>query len=172
MSSFRRGETRRRECAQQRQLVGGRGARRAHGGHDPASRGVQLFVRGAAGAQRELLDAVAEKARVRVAIHQPRECAQSASVELLDLAGERRQVAHAADRLDRTAGAENVRVLQHVDLAERGSAQWRLGAGRRRQLSEVADEQAPGVARRAHSSLEGGIGASRPCASAAAAASG
>ena len=159
-------------CAQRDQLVAGRGARRANGGHDPAARGVQLLVRGAPRAQRELLDAVAEKARVRVAVDEPGDRAESASVELLDVAVERRQVAHAADRLDRAAGTEDVRVRQHVDLAERGSAQWGLGAGRRRELREVADEQAAGVARGAHSSLAGGIGASRPCASAAAAASG
>ena len=102
---------------------------------------MQLLVARAAGAQRELLDAVAAERRVRVAVDEPRDRAQPAPVDLDDVAVERRQVAHAPHRLDRVAGAEDVRVLEHLDVAERGAAQRRLTAGRRRQLRQVADEQ-------------------------------
>src|SRR4051812_19240336 len=60
-------------------------ARRANGGQDPATRRVQLLVARATGAQRELLDAVAEKGRVGVAVDQARDRAEARAVELLDL---------------------------------------------------------------------------------------
>ena len=78
---------------------------------------------------------------MRVAVDEARDRAEAAAVDLDDVAVERRQVAHAPDRLDRLAAAEDVRVLEHVDLAERGPAQRRVAPGRRRELREVADEQ-------------------------------
>ena len=88
---------------------------------------MQLLVARAAGAQRELVDAVAAERRVRVAVDEPRDRAEPAAVDLVDVAVERRQVAHPPHRLDRVAVAEDVRVLEHLDLAERGP---RSGASR------------------------------------------
>ena len=66
--------------------------------------------------------------------------AQAAAVELLDVAVERAEVAHPPGRLDPAVLAEDVRVLDHVDLAERGAAKrrvavppaWRAARGRGR----------------------------------------
>src|SRR5207253_2743184 len=63
------------------ELVRGGSTRSTDGGHDPAAAGVQLLVRRAAGAQRELLHAIAGEARVRVAVDEPRDRAQSTAVE-------------------------------------------------------------------------------------------
>ena len=108
---------------------------------------MELLVRRAARAQRELLDAVACEARVRVTVDEPGDRAEPASVELVDLAVETRQVTHAADGLDRRARTEDVRVLEHLNLAERASAQRRGDAGGSRELCEIADEQAALAAR-------------------------
>jgi phage repressor protein C with HTH and peptisase S24 domain len=102
---------------------------------------VQLLVRRAGGTQRELLDAVAAEARMRVAVDEARQRAEPAAVELLEVAVGRREVAHAADRGDATVLAENVRVLEHRELAERPPPERRLVAGRRDQLGQVADEE-------------------------------
>ena len=101
---------------------------RPDGREDAAARRVQLLVARAARAQRELLDAVAAEGRVRVAVDEARDRAEPAAVELLDVAVERRQLAHRAHRLDRPAVAEDVRVLDRVDL--RASARPRSGASR------------------------------------------
>ena len=114
---------------------------RADGREDAAAAGVQLFVARAAGAQRELIDAVAAERRMRVAVDEARDRAQPAAVDLDDVAVEPRQVPHAPHGLDRVAGAEHVRVLEHLDFAECGPPQRRLAARRRRELREVADEQ-------------------------------
>ena len=76
-------------------------ARRADGREDAAARGVQLLVARAGGAKRELLDPVAAQRRMRVTVDEARDRAEAATVELLDVAVERRQVAHPPDRLDR-----------------------------------------------------------------------
>ena len=124
-----------------RQAVLARGARRAHRREDAAALRVELLVARARRAERELLDTVAAERRVRVAVDEPGNRAQTASVELAYVAVERRQVAHATNSLDRVAGAEYVRVLEHVDVAERGSAQRCLAPRGRRELREIADEQ-------------------------------
>ncbi len=129
---------------------------------------MQLLVARARSAERELLDTVAAERRVRVAVDEPGNRAQSASVELLHVAVERRQVAHATDGLDRAARAEHVRVLEHVDVAERRSAQRCLASRGRRELSEIADEQPRG---HAHASC-GADGIRSPPRSAASTASG
>ena len=103
------------------ELFGAGCTRRADGGHDSASRRVQLLVGRAGRAERELLHAVAGKAGVRVAVDEPGDRAEPAPVDLVHLAVELRKVAHAADGLDRSAGAEDVRVFDHVDLGELAS---------------------------------------------------
>ena len=109
---------------------------------------------------------------MRVTVDEPGDRAETTSVELVDVAVETRQVTHAADGLDRLARTEDVRILQHVHLAERAAAQRRCGAGGSHELREVADEQAALAARGPHSRSCGGIGSSSPCDSAAASASG
>src|SRR5207248_10387901 len=66
------------------------GTRCPHRRQDPAAGRVQLLVRGARGAKRELLDAVAREARVRVAIDEAGDRAEAAPVDLLEVALERR----------------------------------------------------------------------------------
>ena len=51
------------------------------------------------------------------------------------------KIAHRADRLDLPVAAEHERVLDHPHVAERGAAE-RAAASRRRDLREVADQQA------------------------------
>ncbi len=142
-------------------LAGGAGGR--HRREDPASRCVQLLVRRARGAKRELLDPVARKARVRVAIDEAGDRAASPPVDFDDVAVDRLEIAHASDRHDLRALAEDERVLDDRDLAEKCSAQRRCVAGRRHELTDVADEQA------AHA--PGSIGRSSSCSRAAAIAS-
>ena len=108
---------------------------------DAAAGGMKLLVARPAGAERELVRAVAAERGMRVAVDKARDRAQPAAVELRDVTVERRHVAHPPDGLDRVAGAENERVLEHLDLAERRSAQRSIGSGGRRQLREVAQEQ-------------------------------
>ena len=133
---------------------------------------MQLLVGRAGRAQRELLHAVAGKAGVRVAVDEPGDRAEPASVDLVHLAVETRKVAHAADALDRSARAEDVRVFDHVDLGELASPQRGSRPCRCRELFQIADEQAAPAARGIHPRSAGGIGASSPCDSAAAIASG
>ena len=150
-------------------LAGGAG--RADGREDAAAGGVQLLVARAGRAERELLDAVAPEARVRVAVDEPGDRAEAAPVELDDVAVERGRSRHPADGDDRVAVAEDVRVVEPLDVAERAPRSGAPRAGRRRQLLEVADEQARRRAARAHSRPAAGIGGSRPCSAAAATAS-
>ena len=139
------------------------GARGRHRREDPASCRVQLLVRRAGGTERELLDPVAGKARVRVAVDEARDRAAPPPVDLLHVAVDRLEVAHAPDRHDLRPLAEDERVLDDRDLAEECSAQRRCVAGRRHELPDVADEQA------AHA--PGSIGRSSSCSRAAAIAS-
>ena len=106
------------------QVVGTAGARRPHRREDPPARGVQLLVARAAGSQRELLDAVAEKARVRVAVDEPGDRAQSAAVELLDVAveGEPRELVHRSGHGDPPPLAEDECLFDDLDFAERSAA--------------------------------------------------
>ncbi len=60
-------------------------ARRADRREDPAAGRVELLVRRPAGAERELLHAIAGEARMRVAVDEPGDGGHSAPVELLDL---------------------------------------------------------------------------------------
>ncbi len=143
------------------------GTRGAHGREDPAAASVQLLVARPCSAERELLDSVAAERRMRVTVDEAGDRAAAGRVELVHLAVERRQVAHPSHRLDRLAPAEDVGVLDHLDLAERSAAQRRRATRGRRELREVADEQT----RLAHASA-GAAGIQRPPASAASIASG
>ena len=141
------------------------------GREDAPSRRVQLLVARTDRAELELLDAVPGKTRMRVAVDEPRQSAQTGAVELLDLAVERTQVSHPADGRDLTPLAEEVRVIDDLDLAERVSSQRHVAPGGAHDLREVADEQPLRLAGRAHSAPRGGIGGSSPCWAAASAAS-
>ncbi len=66
---------------------------------------------------------------------------QASPVELLDLSVEPAQVPHAPDALDAAADTEDVRILEHVQLAERRTAEWRGRARRCRELAKVAHEE-------------------------------
>ena len=113
-----------------------------HRREDPAAARVQLFVRRPRCTARELVDAVAAPPRMRVAVDEARDRAQAAAVELVDVARERPEVAHATKGLDLAAAAEDVRVLVHEYVAEVATANGRRRARRRRgELREVADEQ-------------------------------
>ena len=153
-------------CAQA--VLAGR-PRRADGREDAAAGGVQLLVARAAGAERELVHAVAAERGVRVAVDEARDRAQAAAVELDDVAVERRQVAHPPDRLDRVAGAEDERVLEHLDLAERRAAERRIGSAR---ASRAARGRGRAAARGRVTRRPGAGGIRRPPSSAAAIASG
>src|SRR5262245_13708866 len=72
------------------------GARRADGRENPAAGRVQLLVARSARAQRELLDAVAQKARVRVTVDETRNRTESRSIDLLELAHDRAELGHRA----------------------------------------------------------------------------
>ncbi len=101
---------------------------------------MELLVARARGSQCELLDAVAGEARVRVAVDESRDRGQPAPVDLLDVAGERSQLAHLADRDDASVLAEDVGALDHVEEPERLATKGRGAAGRRGDLREVADQ--------------------------------
>ena len=96
---------------------------RSDGREDAEACRVQLLVARAGRAARELLDAVAAEGRVRVAVDEARNGAQTAAVELLDVAVECRQLRHRAHRCDRRAVAEHVRALDELSLAQSGSTQ-------------------------------------------------
>jgi hypothetical protein len=100
---------------------------------------VQLLVRRARGAQRELLDTVAGEARVRVAVDEPRDRTEAAAVQLVDVTVERRQIPHAAYGRDATLLTEHERVLEQDRLAQGSPSQRRRRARRRGELLQVAD---------------------------------
>ena len=139
-----------------------RGSSRLDGRQDSASGGVQLLVARSTGAKLELTDAIPCEAHVRVAVDEPRDRAETAAVELLDVAVERAEVPHATDLGDARAVAEDERVLEDVDLAEGGPTQRRGRARGADDLREVAQQQPRRLAVRAHSVPAGGIGGTSP----------
>src|SRR5438094_6054512 len=149
---------------------------RPHGRENAPAGRVELLVGGAGGPQLELVDAVAGKAGVRVAVDQPREGAQTTTVELLELPvgfpKARIKLAHRAAGSDSSVLAEDVRVAHDLDGPERFAAKRGPTVGGRRELCEVADEQAPPARPVAHSADWGCIGGSIPCSAANAIASG
>ncbi len=104
---------------------------------------MELLVRGTARAERELVDAIAREARVRVAVDEARDRRQPATVDLLDVVVERSEVAHPTDCLDPPAFAEHVGVVGHGDVAQCRAAERGIGSGRAGDLREVADEEPP-----------------------------
>ena len=57
-----------------------------------------------------------------VAVDEPRERAQPAPVELLDVPPERTEIGHPPHLDDAAALAQDVRVLEHIDPSEIGTA--------------------------------------------------
>src|SRR5690349_2663297 len=141
-------------------------AGRLDGREDAAACSVQLLVARSAGAQVELGYAIAAEARVCVAVHEPRDRTEAATVELLDsgcVAAEPRvEAAHRPGRDDPSVLAQDISIVDDLQVAERTASERRLAPGRRRQLCEVANEQAGRGAVVAHAPGSGGIGASSP----------
>ena len=84
---------------------------------------MQLLVARAGCAPRELLDAVAAKGRMRVTVDEAGDGAETATVELLDVPVERRQLRHRAHCRDHPAVAEHVCALDELPLAQARSTQ-------------------------------------------------
>jgi len=103
---------------------------------------VQLLVGRAACPERELLHAVAAERRVRVAVDEPGDRTQAAAVDLLDIACGDRKLAHGADRLDRRPCAQHVGVLDHLDRVEIAATRRDRPRHGRRDLREIAHEEA------------------------------
>ena len=101
---------------------------------------MQLLVRRTPRPERELLDAVAAERDMSVAVHESGDRARAATVHLNDVAGEARKIPHPPDRCDAAVLAEDVRVLDDVDVAERLSVQRRGRPRGRRDLREIANE--------------------------------
>ena len=120
-----------------------RRTRRPDRGQDPASGRMQLLVGGAARTKLELLGPGAREDRVRVAVDEPGDGSAAAPVQLLDVAVERIEVAHAADSGDPPVLAEDERVLDDVDGPHcLPPADRRLRPCRGDGLREVADRAA------------------------------
>src|SRR6266566_1390682 len=143
-----------------------RGPGRPHGRENAPARRVKLLVGRAGGSQLELVDTIAGKAGVRVAVDQPRYRAETATVELLELPKGalklRAELAHRAERGDSPVLAQNVCVADDLDGREGITPKRRLVAARRRELREVADKQAPPACAVTHSADWGCIGGSKP----------
>ena len=133
-------QSRWRATARVRPFRSGR-ARRRDGREDPAAGGVELLVARAGGAERELVHAISAERRMGVAVDEPWDRAEAAGVELLDLALEGAERVHPSDRLDLGAVAEDVRVVDPVEIGERTAAQRSAAAGRARDLGEIADQE-------------------------------
>src|SRR5207237_7874047 len=92
--------------------------------------------------------------------------AKAPAVDLDELAFWLLEVAHRAKRNDTSLLAEDVGIVDYLDVAHGLTAQRCLPARMRGNLSEIADEQAgrvaAGPARRRHQPPYGGIGCSRP----------
>jgi hypothetical protein len=78
-----------------------------------------------------------------VTVDEPGDGSEPAAVQFLEITGNTWQLSHAAERRDAAAFAEHVRVLDHLDGPERGTADGSRAGSRGRHLREVADQQAP-----------------------------
>ena len=136
----------------------------ANGRENAAVGGVQLLVARPARPQGKLLDTVAGKRRMCVAVDEAGHRAAAAAVDLLDVAAERGQLSHTSDLGDPAVVHDDVCVLEDVGAPEVASAQRRCSTGRRCNLTQVPDEDLR------HS--RGCIGTSSPPARAASTASG
>ena len=84
---------------------------------------------------------VAGEAGMRVAVDEPRDGGEAASVDLDDVPRDPGQLAHAADGLDACAVTDDVGVFDHAHRAQ-GVAAERCGhCGGRHDLREVVHEQ-------------------------------
>ena len=148
-----------------------RAARRVRAGRPRRARGSRGRSRGCrrppraaprsvapAGAQRELFGAVAAERRVRMAVDEPRNRAEPAAVELLDLAVERAEVAHPPDRLDLAAGAEDDR---RPRARRRRRALGPAAAPRGQRASRAARGRGPAAVPRRQSARATSAGSSR-----------
>ena len=151
-------------------VLAGRSSR-LDGRQDSAAGRMELLVARSARAQLELNGAVARETRMRMAVDETGERTQPPPVELLDVSVEHTEVGHLPHFGDAALLAEDERAFEDVDPPEIGAPKRRLGAGRGHDLVEVADEQPRRRVGRAHSPRVGGIGSSRPCSTAASAAS-
>ena len=102
---------------------------------------MQLLIAGAARTQRELVDTVAAERGMGMAVDEARDRAKPTAVDLEDLVVERRQRAHPSHGVDRLAVAEDERVLEDRDVAERRAAERSAQARRCGELRDVAQEQ-------------------------------
>src|SRR3954451_22980089 len=105
------------------QLVLARRPRRLHRRQDPATRGMELLVARSRGTQRELLYAVSDKARVRVAVDEPRNRAEAPSVDLGEVARRRLEVAHLAGCDDAPSLTQDEGLLDNLNVTKRRAAQ-------------------------------------------------
>lgn len=94
---------------------GTRGSRRRE---DASAGREKLVVRGASGAQRELVDAVAGKRRVRVAVDETGDRTEATAVEFFPRTGQRTEGGHRPHGHDAIAVKEDIRILDDLDAAE------------------------------------------------------
>ena len=132
-------------------LCSGR-SRRRDGREDPAAGGVQLLVARAGRAERELVHPISAERRMGVAVDEPRDRAQAAGVDLLDLALEGAERAHPSDRLDLGAAAEDVGVVDPVEIAR---ARCRAAARRGRPGSRPGRDRGSGAGSRGRAYFSG-----------------
>ena len=118
-----------------------RSARRAGRREDPTAGSEELLVARTAGAERELVGAIAGEGGVRVAVDEAGHGRAPPSVQLLDVPVEGRQRPHRSERLDAIAVDQDVGVLHDFELSERSAAQGGGPSRGRRDLGEVADQQ-------------------------------
>jgi hypothetical protein len=83
-----------------------------------------------------------------MAIDEPRKSAAAPPVDLDNVVPSTGEVAHATDLGDPSVLATDVRVFEHADFTERGSAQRRLGSRRCGDLRQVSNEECGHRARR------------------------
>jgi hypothetical protein len=103
---------------------------------------MELLVGRSGGAHCEFVDAVARETGVGVAVDETRDRCETTGVELLDLAVERAEVAHPPGRRDSPVLAEDVPVLEDVNLTEGTAAERSVAAGRSDEPGEIADKEA------------------------------
>src|SRR5215213_6277906 len=100
---------------------------------------MKLFVGRATRAEVELVHPVSGEARVRMAIDEPRDRAETAGVELRDVLAELRHIGHRPDLDDPPLLAENVRVSGDAHLPESWPAQGSFASPRRDGLRQVTN---------------------------------
>src|SRR5207342_557817 len=120
---------------------------RLDGREDPAARGVELLVARPRRAQRELLDAIPGETRVGVTVHQPRDRAQAAPVELDDVSRYGAELGHRTAGGNHAVLAEKEGALHDLDLSKIGAPKGCVASRGCGELRQIADEQASRPAR-------------------------